>query len=392
MAIDKKAVLVDSVKKLLALDVPEAEIVVNLGEVGVSREQARELIAEAKKEPMEEHEEKKIMADSGKALMDVAEKLSEAKGTGGKEEDAVEEMGSQFPEELAAKKKKHRAPIIFEKKVAGKDVARQQAVKTSIDRLWEKGILTAINQKLNEMKSIKEDLDRVLEKKLEGATRSELERINVAFESQRSLLVSQMEERLEEKFREASYFVEQKLVEIKAAKSELAEASSILSEERKAQKQFLREYEASVSELRGTKETIIAEMNSELIRAKSNAQSVVDAAEAKIREIDERVSRTLELESNIAQGLLGDAESKIQAMVDEKAVEARLELSKTMQGIKGIRDEIEKSLKKKIAETKEEEARKLIELKSSLEKKLDEKLEKLDRLYSALEKEAKKKK
>lgn len=408
MLMGKRDILVDSVKKLLALRVPENEIIVNLGEIGVSSAQARELINEAKKEPIEEEEEKKLKDDSGSVFMDVAENLAEATESEGEESegDVVEGISSQFPdeEEGDSKKKRHRAPVIIEKKVAGRIGSfRAKPVKTSIDRLWEKGILTAVNQKLNEMKSIREELDRVMQKNIEQAMQSELERIKVMFESQRSLMVSQMEEKLEDKFREASYLIEQKLIEIKTSKNELVEAAGILEEERKRHKQFMKDYEASMSGLKGSKDAMIAEMNSELIRAKSNAQAVIDTAEAKIKEIDERVSRTLELESSIAEGLMSDAEDKIKEMIDEKSEGVRFELAKTMQGIIALKDEIEKTFKKKIEGIEEErqavsrkflevEIRKIREFRDAFEKQMEERLKKLDRLYSALEKETKAKK
>ena len=45
---DKKKVILDSIKKLIALNVSDEEILLNLKEIGVSESEADDLISEAK--------------------------------------------------------------------------------------------------------------------------------------------------------------------------------------------------------------------------------------------------------------------------------------------------------------------------------------------------------
>ena len=49
---DKKEVLLDSIKKLITLNVSEREILLNLKDIGVDDEQAKDLLSEAKGIPV----------------------------------------------------------------------------------------------------------------------------------------------------------------------------------------------------------------------------------------------------------------------------------------------------------------------------------------------------
>ncbi len=433
---DKRIILLDAVKKLLALEVPEEEIILNLAEVGVSTEQARELIREARSRPIEGEEKEKVESESGRVLMDVAQTLAETrkeeeesgKDEGEKiDEKEVENMlrgfGSEYEkdeEEKSGGVERRRyggdnSPLIIERRIkpkkkkeekkaereAEKAVQAQRSV--NIEKLWEQGILTTVNQKVNEMKEIRDSLDAKLEEKVRLALNSELEKIHVSFEAQRDLMISQMQETLDKKFKEATYFIDHKIVEIKSSKNEIAEMKKMVEEERKKHQQFMKEYETKMLELTEAKDSIVSEMNAELIKAKSSYESVTEDAEEKLKSIDDRVNKALELESNIAEGLVASAQDRIDELVEEKLSEIRAEVQKTVQGLSRTREELEKSQKQKLdamEKEKEEKLREMLDAETAnlrqfrlvFEKQLSDRLEKLDELYALLEREIKKSK
>jgi hypothetical protein len=154
-----------------------------------------------------------------------------------------------------------------------------------------------------------------------------------------------------------------------------------------------------MGELKTVKDNMISELNSDLIKAKSNIHTVLEDSELKLKEIDERVNKTLELESSIAEGLVGDAETKISGMVDDNSERVRQEADKAVVEVKKIRTEMEQQLKKKMDDIEleselkslkmlEKEAKKMQHFSDSFEKQLTDKLIKLDRLYRLMEKEA----
>ena len=53
---DKKALLLETVQKLLALKVPDNEIILNLAEIGITTTHAKELLSEAKGQPVQKTE------------------------------------------------------------------------------------------------------------------------------------------------------------------------------------------------------------------------------------------------------------------------------------------------------------------------------------------------
>ena len=429
MAMDKRTILLDSIKKLLALKVPDNEILQNLIEIGVPTDEAKQLLADSKGQPLAEEtaelkeDEKKPVEEEPESIQEIhtSEKNEElvsreddpfglGEKESGKNQDSEEliDEDKNLEEELEAiKTRRPRSPLIIDKPVRGKASAAKShyaiPADSNVEKLWERGILTTINQKLNEMKALRDDLEKIMQKKLEAALQSELERIKIAFESQRSLMVYQAEEKLDEKFKEATLLIDEKISELGAAKAELKDASKFMEEERKRSKQSMKDYEDSMSQFRKTKDSLLAEMNVEIIKTKSNAQTAIDQAEEKIKEIDKRISKTLELQSSIAEGLLRDSEDKIGSMIDEKSEPVKAELAKLLQNIKKIKDEMEEGFNKKIelvenerqSESKkflEEESKKIRELRNIFEKQLENRLEKLDKLYTALQKSAEKKK
>ncbi|MDP2974129.1 MAG: hypothetical protein Q8N60_03700, partial [Candidatus Diapherotrites archaeon] len=308
----KKEILLDSIKRLLSMNVSEEEIVENLAVVGVSKPEALTLIKEAKTPaPEQQHkqplfgflkrEKKKqpekavegkampaagqpnaIAAEREKATEQLAdqiiERVKEEKQETGeiirglgyeeeekelpaekdwgkkekmqadwgkeetpagkvkwKEEAPVDEWKEEVPAGEAEWEKAEQAPAVkakevIQKKPAVKEEKRRAPIFAKpkaagqgqdLSNLWEKGILATVNSKLQEMRQLRLELDSILDAKIAAATKRELDKIKVLFDSQRALLVSKVDTELQQKANAFAQMIELKLRDMRSTAKEI---------------------------------------------------------------------------------------------------------------------------------------------------------------------------
>ncbi len=410
----KKEILLDSIKRLLSMNVSEEEIVENLAVVGVSKPEALTLIKEANypapeqshKQPLfgffKRKEEKKQpeKAVEGKAMPaagqpsaagterekateqladQIIERVKEEKqetgeiirGLGFEDEEKEEtpaEKDWDTKEETPAKKEAEweeakEAPAVKEKEAPAKKPAVKEEKRRApifakpkaagqeqdLSKLWEKGILATVSSKLQEMRQLRRELDSVLDAKIDAAAKRELDKIKVLFDSQRALLVSKVDTELQQKANAFAQMIELKLRDMRSTAKEIE--SDI--EKIRFEKQQRKEQESALTEkLRGleqTKQRITAEMGAELIKAKSELQRVLDEANKKLRAMDDRVNKTLQLQSEIAEGLAKDAAAKIEERLQGSAAGLGREAAGQLDELRASRAALEMQIREKLA-------------------------------------------
>lgn len=188
-----------------------------------------------------------------------------------------------------------------------------------LEQMWKKGIVIAINTKLNEMKKLKEEIEGLMDEKVSNALKKETKQFRVLLESQKDLIVSSNKEVLEQKQKEISFIIDSKINDIKKQAKELSDYVGIMEQSKEDQQKLLEEIKKTLDDSKKLKSQLIVEMNSELIKSKSKAQEFIDKAEFQIKEMDDRINKSLELEKNIAEGLVEEAEQKIEKMTLQKA-------------------------------------------------------------------------
>ena len=313
---DRKQILLDSVKKLVALDVSDEEIILNLKDVGLSQGESERLIREAKGQPVGEEVLEEVKSDSGKVLRDVAERLAMAEPPSAPELVIRERRAAEEPK------------IVVQKTV-------------NLNKLWEKGILTTVDQKLGEMERLKKTLDDVIDRKISDASKKDVGRLTVLFESKASLLSAKVDAQLEAKSAELTKTIDVKVKELKDINSSIKANLAELEKKRLEHEGAMKDFEGKIEALENAKKTIMSEATAELIKSKSEMQDFLDNSREKMQEIDERVSRTLELESKIAEGLLKDAEAKIDEMALAKSDELAQRVEKELKSVSALKAEVD---------------------------------------------------
>ena len=372
--LSKKQLLVKSIRELLALNVSNEEITLNLKEVGVKGDEARRLIGEAmqdekpaektmpvekikfigkekpaeKEKPVEtKSEEKENRNRRQRTLEAKAEKIEAER------EKATEELASEIvepveetisPDDLATeitvekKPKKVLEPktdlgyildqikasakqpteIFLKPIVEAKVVSTPPIADLQVSELWEKGILATINNRLSEMKELKEEIDSALDKKVAEANKREMGKIKVLLDSQRLLLVSKVDSELEVKAKGFAEMIELKLREMKEINKEISEEIEKFKQaenRNKVNEQALSEKLAEVDQI---KKTILSSLNTELIKTRSESREISEKMDKKLEEMDDRINKTLQLENQIVEGLMKETEKKMAEMLEKK--------------------------------------------------------------------------
>jgi len=229
-------------------------------------------------------------------------------------------------------------------KVSSKGASKRSSASdlssSDIDNFWKKGVVVAVNAKLSEMKRLKEDVADLVEEKVDFAVKKETKSFKVLLDSQKELIISSNKEALEQKQREIDFIIDAKINELKQYNKELSTNLVSMDQWKKDTATSLQQITSSLDELRRTKSQMIVEMNSELIKSKSSAQNFLDTADSHLREIDARVNRALELEKNIADGMLQQAEQKIESLTIQRADELIADMEVEVNRLKAIEKKI----------------------------------------------------
>jgi len=278
--------------------------------------------------------------------------------------------------------------ISVEEKVAEK--VASSVSSDELEQLWKKGIVTAINSKLSEMKKLKEDIDIEINAKVDAGVKKELKQFQVLLESQKALILSTNKEVLDDKQKEITLIIDSKISELKKESAKLSQGIVKVEEAKKEQEASLQQIQTILADAKRTKAQLMIEMNSELIKAKSDAQVFIDSSEKHLKELDERVNKTLELEKNVADGLVAEAEQKIEKMTITKADDLIEKLEVKLNNLEAMQmkinpekidekitllDEFKKQFLQNIQEN-------LIQINSAI-KELNEKSEEADKLLES---------
>ena len=399
---DKRQTVIDSIKKLISLGVLDEEIIENLYDVGIAKDDAVSLISEARggvkpseqasvveqsKEVIADEEPKRVFEGKVNSLSmneQIAKQLAlekQKKPLAKKPVEVVEKLPDTIedaqveltPEEgedeedFEAKVKSNLAntgkTALEQKESPPASVEVPQFVlptapkKQSIsfdsspdfEELWKKGIVVAVNAKLSEMKKLKGEIDAQVQEKVDESIRKELYQFKVLLDSQKDLIISSNKEALEQKQKEISFIIDAKIAELRQYNKQLSDTLSKLEAEKQQQALSLQQITQSLDEARKTKSQLIIEMNSEMIKTKSQAQEFIDSASRHLDEMDAKINKTLELERNIAEGLVAQAEQKIEQLAISRADELIANLEVELNRIQTITKKISpESLEQKI--------------------------------------------
>jgi len=182
---DKKSIILESVRKLIALDLSDSEIIKNLREVGIDSKDARKILDEVKG------------IKPSKPKMKLVEKPLPKPDFEPNEDDFMGPLPDSEDE-------------LLKKLEAGVEDPEDKRQREA----WEKAVMHTVNQKVQEMKSLKKDLDAVLDKKVKAGLDKEYKKIQILLNSKSTLLSEKLRTQLDTKKQEVDELLAKRVEDI----------------------------------------------------------------------------------------------------------------------------------------------------------------------------------
>ena len=312
---EKKTILKDSVRNLLRLNISDKEIIENLKSVGIAEEDAREILAETKAD------------DSGKRQSEKTYSIPPVKVPPKNTISVTEkddDIYSQVYDELEDNSLK--TPVI-KKPVKNPSYEIGESSGTDVAELWEKGVLATVDAKLAEMQKIRSDINSVIDLKVAEKVQLESKKFQTILDSQRTLYQSKIDSHLEARSSEIHKVVEAKAREVQDAYTKVQDTLTRVLSEKKFSAEMLQAIDDKTTQLDTIRSQMISETNSSIIQRESKFNDFMDDSKQKRSDMEERINRALQLESKITEGLIQDANQKI----DRLAIDKERELTQKVQ-------------------------------------------------------------
>ncbi|GEM_PF-6026183 len=396
---DKKKVLLDSIAKLKKLKVSDDEIVLYLKEFGVSESDVRALlrgenisIKESALRPaegktvLEEDFAPPIVGDLEIALSKIRPKSAMRQKDYTKEFDfSLDSQELEMPDrkgsaelDLKVRHSKHSekhasgSKPLFEKSLeeetglkSSKPVNPMDPAK-ELSGLWEKGIINTVTDSLIEIKQMRDELDAVLEKRIGKAMEKESAKLSALSENMRTLMMAKMNADLEKKSKELVSIMDAKIAELKKERELLVSQVEVLKTEKRIASDMFKELSSETVRTREMREKSLAQFNVDLAKAKTAMFELTEESRKKLLALEERATKTLQLETAIIEGMVQDAGNRMDRLAVEKFEELSAEVQKRISEF----DELKEKSKGEISQLEFEELRmRLQSLESHAKKK-----------------------
>ncbi len=365
---DKEQIIRDSVRKLVELNIPDKEIIYNLKNVGIEEDKARRVLQETKDEVAGKRPAQQA-SSSKQPSPPPAKPVPEQKERSFEGDDLYSEAYEELEEE--------RQPrvTVKEKPINNPSYSSPQASDKTMSELWEKGIMATVDAKLGEMQKLKDELDAILDAKIQERLRIEVKKIETVFDSQKVLLSNKIDMHLQSKADEIHKVVESKAREMEDLYAKAREEMLKVQREKQETQKMLSEITGKLEGLEMVKNRMISETNASIIQAESGFSDFMEESKAKRQELEERINRALQLESKITEGLIQNANQKIDSLALEKEGELTKQLQAKMREIDEMVAQVDpKSINDRILSLKELE-KELVKRQKEIDKSIDNRFE-----------------
>ena len=373
---NERDILMETIRKLFDLRISDAEIMGNLVEAGISEEQATKLVADAKAAyvPQRPDQKQKGIRFEEQTVEELPPEFKEKKKSRKqRESEEQREMEAQkeldeIPEVIAVDEKPEGkseeknwgasetlAESESESK-AGNDgfilppVAPQPAPEAEplMAELWKQGIITAVNQKFEEMEKIRTEIEAIIDEKVGKSLESELEKIKMVFDAQKTLIIDKTNSALESKSSEIAKKIEERISKLKEIDSEIKHDLEKVEKANEMNARMATSVSLKLEEISKTKSELVREMNSELIKSKSELEEYRGQIEAFLKDaqsglvdIDQRLNSTLQLQSRIAESVLKEARDKIDKLALQKNQQLEQQLRNQLSEVLALKQKID---------------------------------------------------
>jgi chromosome segregation ATPase len=218
------------------------------------------------------------------------------------------------------------SPVSTPPKPAPQPAYQTPQPDTSIAKLWEKGILQTVDSKLAQMEKLKKEIDDVLETKVNEHYQVMEKKLEALFEAQRELFRFKMDAQMDAKVKDMDEILNQKIDEIRRLNTATQEDLQRIKGQKMIMQEIMGDITAKSAQLDQTRRMIMDDASQKLERLEEKVDELVNRTDDRVSEVEQRATKTLEIEQKITQGLSDQMETQANAILEDKVKDLRGEI------------------------------------------------------------------
>lgn len=248
------------------------------------------------------------------------------------------------------------------------------------EKLWEKGILTIVDTKLAQMERLKKEIDDVIEQHVNQHYDAMEKKLETLFEAQRELYKFKMDAQLNAKSNEVEEMLNQKINEIKTINLSTQEDLQRIKGQKMVVDDLLNELKEKTSVVEETKKAILHETGTKLEELQEKVDELVTTTETRVKEVEARATKTLELEEKITSGLAEQMQEQANKILDERVKDLRMEIKKEVIELKKMGADLASKDIQTIIQEFEDMNEKMEKAKKDMDTLTEQKTREMDKL------------
>jgi len=331
-------IVIESIKKLLALKLSDDEIIGSLIDAGVDYDQAEQLLKQIKAGYSDDEIEVKEPEPTIEKPKKEIRKTAEVKEIEDVDDDVTKE--EETPEDEV------------------------NHLETTSLGLWQEGVLTTVNQKLDDIETREKEIDKNIEQKVQAITENEIKKMKIILDSQRTLLISKVNTTLDQQVKGITTKLEETLRNMQ----EINKQTQIKLDELNKQKEKILEIQDNLlaqmdefNKVRDKTQEFVEEMKGTIEKEANEIESQYDS---KLKDVDTKLNSAISLSTKILDGLVSATRKKVDSYYDAKADELITQMREKInkedyfkdqkeelrKKLEGIQSTVEQTTKEKIGE------------------------------------------
>ncbi|MFA4907431.1 MAG: hypothetical protein WC602_04115, partial [archaeon] len=170
----------------------------------------------------------------------------------------------------------------------------------------------------------------------------------MVFDAQKTLIIDKTNSALESKSSEIAKKIEERISKLKEIDSEIKHDLEKVEKANEMNARMATSVSLKLEEISKTKSELVREMNSELIKSKSELEEYRGQIEAFLKDaqsglvdIDQRLNSTLQLQSRIAESVLKEARDKIDKLALQKNQQLEQQLRNQLSEVLALKQKID---------------------------------------------------
>lgn len=204
------------------------------------------------------------------------------------------------------------------------------------EKLWEKGILAAVDARLTQMERIKKDVDDVIEQHVQAHYNAMEKKLEALFDAQRELYKFKMDAQLNAKTKEVEDILDQKIEEIKSINLSTQEDLQRIKGQKMIIEDLAKDLSDKSSALETTKKAILDDVGGKLEELEEKVNEMVSETETRVHDVENRATKTLELEEKITSNLGVQMEEQANKILEHSVEDLRGEIKREIVELKKL--------------------------------------------------------